>query len=317
MRLPFLQMESDLIAHGAAEVSHLAGCSIPQALGHIAMVRAWVVSHATDNAPPDGMVPGEAAGRRIEAAAQWSGERGALLQALLDAGQVRAEAGGVRVLHLEPYVKAWEQNRKAKDRLARHRERNANVRVANGEHAADGGVSETLPDRSDGVRSAKFAGQTQTQREDVEEKPFPASQGAAAAAPADDLPDATDHAEEADTPPARPALVLEAQTTGRKSRTPSAAENLYATLEADREKRCREAGEPYVSERLAAARQNVLFGPVVKGTDEEQGRFAAAWEAYLADPRKGEARVPWSIALFMHGGVRAEYETRALREGAA
>ena len=141
MRLPFLQMESDLIAHGAAEVAHLAGCPVALALGHIAMVRAWAVSAADDSAPPDGWVAGEAAGRRIEAAAQWTGERGRLLQALLDAGQVRSEDGGIRVLHLEPYVKAWEVNRTSKERMRKLRERSAN----------------------NDERTPKFDGQTQTQ----------------------------------------------------------------------------------------------------------------------------------------------------------
>jgi hypothetical protein len=119
MRLPFLQLESDIISHGAAEVSNLAGCSIPEALGHIALVRAWAVSHAADEAPPDGWVEGDAAGRRIEAAAHWKGEKGALLQALIDAGHVRPEADGHRVLRLEPYVKAWERSELARWRRER------------------------------------------------------------------------------------------------------------------------------------------------------------------------------------------------------
>jgi hypothetical protein len=144
MRLPFLQLESDIIAHGAAEVSVLAGCSIPQALGHIALVRAWAVSHASDETPPDGWVGGDSAGRRIEAAAQWTGEKGLLLQALVDSGNVRAEPGGFRVLHLECYVQAWNKNRTAKERMRTLRERSANS----------------------GERGAKFGQQTQTQKKE-------------------------------------------------------------------------------------------------------------------------------------------------------
>jgi hypothetical protein len=151
MRLPFLQLESDLIAHGAPEVAALSGCSIPMALGHIALLRAWAVSRAEDDVPPDGWVEGEAAGRRIEAAAQWTGERGKLLQALKDAGQVHEESGGLRVLHLEPYAKAWEQNQKSKERMRTLRERSANTdkRSDSGSLFAE--------------RSANFDGQTQTQ----------------------------------------------------------------------------------------------------------------------------------------------------------
>lgn len=126
MRLPFLQMESDLISHGGPEVAHLAGCSIPAALGHLALLRAWAVALADDSAPPDGWVAGESAGRRIEAAAQWPGPPGRLLSALADSGQISNENGGVRVCHLEPYAKAWEQNRKSKERMRNARERSAN-----------------------------------------------------------------------------------------------------------------------------------------------------------------------------------------------
>lgn len=160
VRLPFLQLESDIIAHGAAEVANLAGCPVPQALGHIALVRAWAVSHATDEAPPDGWVDGDSADRRIEAAAQWTGERGALVQALLDAGQIRREEGGVRVLHLDPYARAWNQNAKAKERMKAARERSANKRETSHE------------------RSAKFDGQTQTQTQKKEETtPLPPKGG--------------------------------------------------------------------------------------------------------------------------------------------
>lgn len=162
MRLPFLQLESDIISHGAAEVSHLARCSIPQALGHIAMVRAWAVSHATDEAAPDGWVQGDASGRRIEAAAHWQGENGVLLQALIDAGHVRIEGGGHRVLNLEPYAKAWEQNRRSKERMRTARERSANKAVTN----VNGGAS-------GGERSAKFDGQTQTQTQTQRKKEEP------------------------------------------------------------------------------------------------------------------------------------------------
>jgi hypothetical protein len=184
MRLPFLQLESDIISHGAAEVSNLAGCSIPEALGHIALVRAWAVSHATDEAPPDGWVEGDAAGRRIEAAAHWKGEKGTLLQALIDAGHVRPETGGHRVLRLEPYVKAWEQNRKAKARMKNVRERSANI-----------AVPEQHGERTAGERSAKFDGQTQTQTQTQTEEAALSADASPRAAD-DDLPDGTEHAED-------------------------------------------------------------------------------------------------------------------------
>lgn len=184
MRLPFIQLESDLIAHGAPEVAALAGCQVPVAIGHIAMVRAWAVSMADDSAPPDGWIAGEAAGRRIEAAAQWTGERGRLLQALKDAGQVRDETGGIRVLHLEPYAKAWEQNAKSKERMRMLRERSTN------NHEQPSGDPE---------RSTKFGGQTQTQTQKEEtDLPHPAS-ASAGNGQGELLPDVPP------TPPVKPA----------------------------------------------------------------------------------------------------------------
>lgn len=150
MRLPFLQLESDFLAHGAAELAHLARCTAAQAIGHVSLLRAWAVSHAGDDAPPDGFVAGNAAGRRIEAAAQWQGERGALLEALLDAGQVQQEADGMRVLHLDPYVSAWNKNAKAKERMRTARERSTNMR------------------ETDRERSSKFGRQMQMQTQKEE-----------------------------------------------------------------------------------------------------------------------------------------------------
>lgn len=172
MRLPFMQLESDLVAHGASTVARLARCSVPQALGHIALLRAWAVSRATDEAPPDGLVEGDPAERLVEAAAGWEGEKGALLQALLDAGQVAREETGLRVLHLNPYVTAWERNAKAKARMANARERSANKAVTYGE------------------RSAKFGGQTQTQTQATTSY----ASAVAVSGDVDESPDATDHA---------------------------------------------------------------------------------------------------------------------------
>jgi len=183
-----MQLESDLVAHGAALVGQLAGCLPAQALGHIAMLRAWAVSQATDEMPPDGLVRGDAAPRLIEAAAQWQGPRGTLFEALMDAGQVQRESEGVRVLHLEPYAKAWERNAKAKARMANSRERSANKRDMHSE------------------RSAKFMGQTQTQTqmEDVEGTTTSPAPAAAVSDGVDDLPGATDDA----VPDERPVLTL-------------------------------------------------------------------------------------------------------------
>lgn len=290
MRLPFLQLESDIISHGAAEVSHLARCSIPQALGHIAMVRAWAVSHATDEAAPDGWVPGDASGRRIEAAAHWQGENGALLQALVDAGHVRSEPGGHRVLRLEPYAKAWEQNRKSKERMRNARERSANTPVTD----ANGSVSEP-------ERSAKFDGQTQTQTQSSSASQATAN---AAQAPRDGLPDATAFALEAQEPPSKPP---------KAERTPSVGEALYAELEAIRAQNCEHLGVPFVPSRWAYSRQNKDLGPIARlpAGHEEKVRFGAAWETFMDDPTARDLDEPFALSFFWK--CRSRYEGRALK----
>lgn len=107
MRLPFMQLESDLLAHGAPQVGALAGCSPIQALGHIAYLRAWAVAQATDEAPPDGWARGPDAADAIEAAACWGGEPGRLLRALKVAKIVVVTPEGVQVQGMEPYRKYW------------------------------------------------------------------------------------------------------------------------------------------------------------------------------------------------------------------
>jgi hypothetical protein len=166
MRLPFLQLESDLLAHGAAGVAALLGCSVPQALGHIALLRAWAVSRGPADAPPDGWVPGDNAARLVAAGAQWTGDAGAFIAALGDPGVELLEVhrDGIQVLGMRPYAEAWERNDKARERLRRFRERNANE-------------ARTSPDVSGQTQT-----QTQTQTQKAEDLPPPAS-----AAPREEL----------------------------------------------------------------------------------------------------------------------------------
>jgi hypothetical protein len=193
MRLPFMQLESDLLAHAAPQVGSLAGCGPIQALGHIAYLRAWAVAQATDDAPPDGWARGADAAEAIESAACWGGEPGRLLRALRVAKLVLVTPEGVQVLGLEPYRAAWEKNQKAKARMDRFRARNANVRVTDGEHERTNGD----PASTDDVRSAKFGGQTQTQTQTQKES----SSLSAGADEPEELPDATDDAQPVAQPP--------------------------------------------------------------------------------------------------------------------
>lgn len=157
MRLPFLQMESDLLAHGLDGMAALLGCSAAAALGHVGLLRAWAVSRAGDAAAPDGWVPGPNAARLIAAGARWEGDASAFVAALSDPGvtQLAIEEGGIRILHLEPYVQAWERNASAKERMRNARERSANVQRT----------------------SAHVSGQTQTQTQKEADLPPPSSAG--------------------------------------------------------------------------------------------------------------------------------------------
>lgn len=268
MRLPFLQLQSDLIAHGAPAVAMLAGCSPVEALGHIAFLQAWAVAQADDSAPPDGWVRGPAAARLVEAAAQWKGERGRLIQALQDVGLVAVVEGDIQVLHLDPYRAAWEKNAKAKQRMAKVRGRSSGVERTFDEH------SERLPEGA-----AKFGCQTQTQTQtqnlsaSQESQASPADQeevcaqttccGHPEACGGCNLSPASQHDDGLQNTPekgpssphsARKApgagsgggeLVLSVQESARaagkgekKPRALSAAEQLYARVQEAREKAC-------------------------------------------------------------------------------
>jgi len=329
MRLPFLQMESDLIAHGAPQVAALAGCPTAQALGHIAILRAWAVAQGGDDAPPDGWAHGDDAAEAIEAAAQWGGEPGRFLRALKVAKLVNVSADGVQVLGLEPYRLAWEKNAKAKERMANARARSANVRGTSDEQA-----------RNDDACSAKFGGQMQMQTEKQNEQ-HPASQATGVADAGEELTDAPADAVGVSE---RPALVLapcpldEVQEKPaprpRKPRTPSPGVALYERMEAARAERWREhvAAHPeafpdavadpengwrksFVPEGVPPARQEGLFGDMARRDEAGKERLILAFAEYLADPAGLTRTPPWSLRWFVH--CIATYETRVAVPGRA
>lgn len=146
----------------------------------------------------------------------------------------------------------------------------------------------------------------------------------------ENLPDATDDAVPVTEENKREALVLVAQSAGKKEPKPSPAQRLYAALEASRKARCEEAGLAFIEQRWDARRINATLSADAKvpkgqplGPDgqpvptEAQKRFEAAWGEYLADEEGAMKEPPWSIGWFMSGGVRARYETRAVKAGAA
>lgn len=156
-----------------------------------------------------------------------------------------------------------------------------------------------------------------------------ASQGPASAVPTpeqEDLPDATE-----DATPVGPAANGCPDCTDRAPcwmhlrdavpakgpkppRQPSKAEAAYAKFQEARKAACEAAGVAFVPDRWHAARINKDLGAILRGGEEEQGRFVATFEEYLGDESMAEKG--WSLSYLMSGGVRSKYEQRALR-GAA
>jgi len=128
--------------------------------------------------------------------------------------------------------------------------------------------------------------------------------------PADDLPDATDHAEPVSE---RPTLELVSPAGGKKPREPSKAERLYSNLQGSRCERCAEAGVTFVDDGWKPARMNRDLGALAKLEKDcpEAKLLNAAWAEYLADETRAGMDVPWSLGYFL--ASRAQWEGRALK----
>ena len=120
MRLPFLQIDADFVAHKSRDVAAVLGCSRVQAVGHLSMLWAWALSRGPEDAAPDGVIIGPRAAQLLESGAEWLGERGAFVNALSDpsVGLIEQVDGGYRVRGMDRYRKAWDRQRKDRDRKA-------------------------------------------------------------------------------------------------------------------------------------------------------------------------------------------------------
>lgn len=291
MRFPWLQVGADVISAKAGDLGVLLGCSRREAMGLLIDLWAWVLTRSPDDTPPDGVVrdsrTGTGAVPATERAVSWAGPEGMLITALEELGFVERLTDGLRFRGVERYAATWEKNRRRKQ-TATKPERN---RTGTGEE----------PTR-------KTQTQTQTQKED------PASQANAAASPppVDDLPDATDAAEEVSD---RPALVLVAPVVEKPTRKPSAGEALFARLEASRQDACRVREVPFLPSNWAHSRINRDLGPIARMEASEPAafqRFRAAWQAFVEDEVPAQADVPYALNWFWK--CRDRYEGRALRE---
>lgn len=103
----------------AEELAAVVNIAAPTALGHLNYIWRWVLTLKPD-AAPDGIVRGRAACIRLEAAARWTGKRGALVDALVELGLVTRERRKLCVKGTKPYADEWKKKDQAR---ARERER--------------------------------------------------------------------------------------------------------------------------------------------------------------------------------------------------
>lgn len=305
-RLPFLQVPMEAFPR-ARMLARYLGQHEAAGIGLYVMLDEWALS-----APPEltaeGVLVDPEPAEVLACALRWQGDTGELLSALLRSKIVEKVADGFRLLGWEKYTKALagKSSRSAASAKAaseRWGRKNDASRMAD----ASSSHNERMPTPC--VVDAKT--QTQTQKEET------ASQATASAAPGADgeeLPDATEDAQEV-----RPALVLEAQQPEKPGRRQSAGEALYARLEARRQEACRIDGVPFVESRWAHSRQNRELGPLAKtekadAEGETWKRFVGAWLAFMEDDEAAKLDVPYSLDYFWR--MRSRYEGRALR-GAA
>lgn len=261
----------------------------------------------------------------------WSRLEPALEELLAD-GCVRLTEDGGRLL-VPNFLTA--QEAKASDRARQQKSRETARDVAAMQNASPRDES------SHGVTDSHVSGQSITPSHAASRDVTPsravlshavsvtATQGPADAVPTsehEDLPGATEDATPVGPAPngcpdctdRAPCWVHLRDAVPAKSpkppRQPSKAEAAYGKFQEARQRACEAAGVAFVPDRWHAARINKDLGAILRGGEEEQGRFVATFEEYLGDESMAEKG--WSLSYLMSGGVRSKYEQRALR-GAA
>jgi hypothetical protein len=252
LRLPFLQVDTEFLATGAADLGEFLGLSEAEAGWAMVRLWGWAVSKATG--PDDlGVLAGPDMQRLAERAAGWKGTSGTFLGALCSPAIGLARLGDnctVSLLGLERYAATFRKNSSDKARMSRRR---------SGDIAAT-----SLDDRGYVARKTE----TETEKE------ASASQESASAVPvADDIPQAADaDVQEAED---RPALVLESPSGKKPPRKPSGAEALYLAFQTARKQQCEAAGLPFVEDGWANARMNRI-GSMPHGAHSSTARKAAS-----------------------------------------
>jgi len=256
----------------------------PRAWTYVVEMRMYFAEHA-----PTGCVSGLHADIAFERGSGWTGERGRLLNALRDAGFVRAcparDGEGTQIEDLD-----WS------------REQGAHVAKFQRDAKKPAGRSYNVvsPSReTEGNRAGPSETPRGESRELRVENTSSLKKGTASPSP---------NSFELTSP---------ASNKQRKQREPSAAEALFQKIQESREARCVEVGETVVPERWDFARQNKVLGEVLREDPERRSLFERAWARYLENEAEKERLPAWSLSFFMSSGVRAKYETMAAREEAA
>lgn len=115
MGLPYYQLDADFIATTSKLLAARLKCSRREAIGLVAELIPFVVEHtSTKDKPPDGVFIGPTANDDLEAGAEWTGERGALVAALVSTRIVEQLEMGLRFRGCERYRSTWEKNNRRK-----------------------------------------------------------------------------------------------------------------------------------------------------------------------------------------------------------
>jgi hypothetical protein len=161
MSLPWIQVDQSAFAR-AGELAALLGIGKAQALGHLGFLWRWALDLGPEDVPPLGVLEGRAAVIRLEAGAEWTGERGALFAALVDLGLVEGDAEALRVRGLDRYATAHAKQARDRERKAKWRAERETGRGRD----ADGTRTSAGRDE-DGARKMKI--ETETKREEASE----------------------------------------------------------------------------------------------------------------------------------------------------
>jgi hypothetical protein len=113
MGLPYYQLDADFIATTSKLLAARLKVSKREAIGLVAELIPFVVeATSTQETPPDGVFIGPDAASDIEAGAEWRGEPGALISALVATRVVERLELGLRFRGCDRYAAAWVNSEK-------------------------------------------------------------------------------------------------------------------------------------------------------------------------------------------------------------